>query len=168
MENHTTDILLRKATIADLPGITEIEHLSFVHAGERFSQKRVGYLIVNPRCMVTVVMQGECLLGWTAGIVWLRGRAPRGRIYALAVHPQSRGQRLGPRLLSDMIQSLRTRGAGRIFLEVRVDNAAAIRLYQAAGFRLCQLLPNYYGTGLPAQRMELPVELTAPSPVASP
>jgi ribosomal-protein-alanine N-acetyltransferase len=107
------------------------------------------------------------VLGWAAGLVWLRGREPWGRIYALAVHPQSRGKRLGPRLLNDMIQSLRARGAGRIFLEVRVDNHPAIRLYQSVGFQPCRLLVNYYGPNLPAQRMALPVP-TAPSPAASP
>jgi ribosomal-protein-alanine N-acetyltransferase len=150
------NILLRPATISDLPGITEVEHLSFVHAGERFTQKRVHYLIINPRSIVTVAVVHDRVLGWAAGLVWLRGREPWGRIYALAVHPQSRGQRLGPRLLDDMIQSLRVRGAGRIFLEVRVDNHSAIRLYKSVGFASCRVLHNYYGLNLPAQRMELP------------
>jgi ribosomal-protein-alanine N-acetyltransferase len=140
----------------DLPGITEVEHLSFVHAGERFSESRVRYLIVNPRAMVIVAVEGDRVLGWAAGLVWLRGVEPWGRIYALAVHPQSRGKRLGPRLLDQMIRSLRDRGGGRIFLEVRVDNDAAIRLYQAVGFRPCRLLSNYYGPELHAQRMALP------------
>ncbi len=141
---------------ADLAGITAVEELSFVHAGERFDADRVAYLIINPRSVVTVAMQGDQLLGWAAGIVWLRGREPWGRIYALAVHPLARGQRLGQRLLHEMIESLRARGAGRIFLEVRTDNHPAIRLYESAGFRTCRLLHNYYGKGLPGQRMELP------------
>ena len=154
----TAEIILRTAVASDLSGITEVEQLSFVHAGERFNSKRVRYLIVNPRSIVTVAVQGQRVLGWAAGLVWLRGREPWGRIYALAVHPQSRGQRLGPRLLNDMIQSLRDAGAGRIFLEVRVDNHAAIRLYHSLGFQTCQLLHNYYGPDLPAQRMALPVK----------
>jgi ribosomal-protein-alanine N-acetyltransferase len=147
---------LRKAIPADLPGITEVEQLSFVHAGERFTQKRVHYLILNPRSRVTVATDGDRILGWAAGLVWLRGREPWGRIYALAVHPQARGQRLGPRLLDEMIQSLRNRGAGRIFLEVRTDNRSAIGLYESVGFKTCRVLHNYYGPDLPAARMELP------------
>jgi len=154
------DLLLRRATLSDLPGITAVEHLSFVHAGERFTPKRVQYLIINPRSIVTVAVQGDRVLGWAAGFVWLRGREPWGRIYALAVHPDSRGQRVGVRLLGEMIRSLRNRGAGRIFLEVRVDNHSAIRLYQTVGFKTCRLLHNYYGQDLPAQRMELPTPTT--------
>jgi ribosomal-protein-alanine N-acetyltransferase len=150
------NVLLRPAILSDLPGITEVEHLSFVHAGERFTQERVHYLIINPRSIATVAVAEDRVLGWAAGLVWLRGREPWGRIYALVVHPRSRGQRLGPQLLDDMIQSLRTRGAGRIFLEVRTDNHAAIRLYESVGFASCRVLHNYYGPNLPAQRMELP------------
>jgi ribosomal protein S18 acetylase RimI-like enzyme len=146
-DKQPADLLLRRASIADLPGIAEVEQLSFVHAGERFSESRV--------------------LGWTAGLVWLRGREPWGRIYALAVHPHARGKRLGPRLLNQMIQSLRDRGARRIFLEVKVDNDLAIRLYQAVGFRPCRLLNHYYGPDLHAQRMALPAAME-PSPAASP
>jgi len=153
--DHPQSIHIRKAVPTDLPGITQVEQLSFVHAGERFENKRVHYLIINPRSIVKVAAREDRLVGWAAGIVWLRGREPWGRIYALAVHPQARGQRLGPRLLNDMIQSLRDRGAGRIFLEVRVDNDAAIRLYQSVGFKPCRLLQNYYGPDLPAHRMEL-------------
>jgi ribosomal-protein-alanine N-acetyltransferase len=166
-DKQPADLLLRRASIADLPGIAEVEQLSFVHAGERFSESRVRYLIVNPRSIVTVAVEDHRVLGWTAGLVWLRGREPWGRIYALAVHPHARGKRLGPRLLNQMIQSLRDRGARRIFLEVKVDNDLAIRLYQAVGFRPCRLLNHYYGPDLHAQRMALPAAME-PSPAASP
>lgn len=156
MDNASSKILLRPAMLSDLPGITEVENLSFVHAGERFSQRRVGYLIVNPRSTVTAAAAGPRILGWAAGLVWSRGPQPWGRIYALAVHPDARGMRLGPRLLLDMIAALRRRGSGRIFLEVRHDNASAIRLYHANGFAPCRQLPNYYGHGIAAVRMELP------------
>jgi ribosomal-protein-alanine N-acetyltransferase len=153
---ETTDIILRRAVASDLAGILEVEQLSFVHAGERFDRDRIKYLIINPRSIVTVVMRDQQLLGWAAGIVWLRGREPWGRVYALAVHPLARGQRLGLRLLTDMIDSLRARGAGRTFLEVRVDNDAAIRLYESVGFRTCRMLANYYGVNVGGQRMALP------------
>ena len=98
---------LRPAVVADLDGITEVENASFVHAGERFNNNRVQYLIVNPRSTVTVAERAGRLLGWAAGVVWTRGPVPWGRVYALAVGPQARGQRLGATLLADMIRSLR-------------------------------------------------------------
>jgi len=117
----SVEIQLRSALTSDLPGITAVEHLSFVHAGERFTPS--GFTI-SSSIPSDRDRGGPKRLGIRlgAGLVWLRGREPWGRIYALAVHPDARGQRLGQRLLGEMIQSLRNRGAGRIFLEVRVDN----------------------------------------------
>jgi ribosomal-protein-alanine N-acetyltransferase len=154
MPAHPPAIHLRPATPADLPGITIVEELSFVHAGERFSQRRLRNLLTNPRATITVAVSEDQVLGWAAGLIWTRGR-PWGRVYALAVHPDARGNRLGPRLLHDMIHSLRERGSQRIFLEVRPDNTPAVGLYKKTGFVSCRVLENYYGQGIPAQRMVL-------------
>jgi ribosomal-protein-alanine N-acetyltransferase len=154
MRPSDAPIRLRPATPADLPGITVVEELSFVHAGERFSQRRLRNLLTNPRATVTVANDGSRVLGWAAGLIWTRGQ-PWGRVYALAVHPDARGNRLGPQLLHDMIHALRGRGSGRIFLEVRPDNVPAVRLYEKTGFVTCRVLENYYGHGIPAQRMVL-------------
>jgi ribosomal protein S18 acetylase RimI-like enzyme len=62
-----------------------------------------------------------------------------------------------------MIDQLRSRGGQKIFLEVRTDNMAAVRLYEKAGFAVCKPLPNYYGPGIGGVRM-----VTAPWPSASP
>ncbi len=85
----------------------------------------------------------------------MRGKEPWGRVYALAISPEARGRRLGPRMLEQLIDALRGRGAGRIFLEVRPDNPA-VKLYEKFGFAACKTLPDYYGKGHPAQRMARP------------
>ena len=59
------------------------------------------------------------------------------------------------RLMAHMIDNLRRLGARRIFLEVRPDNHAAVRLYEKFGFVPCRRLENYYGHGHPALRMLL-------------
>jgi ribosomal-protein-alanine N-acetyltransferase len=153
--NSPPGTILRQATPADLAGIIEVESLSFVHAGERFTPKRVAYLLINPRCLVNIAANENKVLGWAAGLVWTRGKMPWGRVYALAVHPDARGQRLGQRLLHDMIDQLRSRGGAKIFLEVRSDNLTAVRLYEKAGFVMCKPLPNYYGVGIDGVRMVL-------------
>ncbi|MDP9172318.1 MAG: GNAT family N-acetyltransferase [Planctomycetota bacterium] len=151
---------LRGATPGDIPAIMEIENASFLHAGERFGERRVNYLIRSARAIVTVAEAGETqdagpnVLGWVVGFTWTRTSQPWGRIYALAIHPGARGRRLGPLLLEHMIQTLRQQGSKRIFLEVRPDNEVAVRLYEKLGFFLCRVLPDYYGAGQPAQRME--------------
>jgi ribosomal protein S18 acetylase RimI-like enzyme len=149
-------MLLRRATLADIPAIIDIEQSSFVHAGERFGQPRLEYLVGSPRLMVTVAENDATILAWSAAFTWTRTKTPWGRIYAIAVHPQSRGQRLGPQLMEHMIDSLKSRGAAILFLEVRPDNHAAINLYKKYGFTTCRELANYYGHNLPAIRMSRP------------
>ena len=150
------DIELRSAVPADIPAILDIEHHSFVHAGERFGQPRLEYLVSTPRVLVSVAQTDSTIHAWCAAFAWTRTQTPWGRIYALAVHPNSRGRRLGPRLMDHMIAELKSRGAATLFLEVRPDNHPAIALYTKLGFTTCRELPNYYGHNLPAIRMSRP------------
>ena len=147
---------MRAAVADDVPAIMEVERTSFEHAGERFGQPRVEYLIASPRAQVFVAESEGRVVGWAAGFVWLRGKEPWGRLYALAVDPSVRGKKVGARLMHHMLNTLKLLGAGRIFLEVRPDNDSAIRLYEKSGFAPCRLLHDYYGPGRPAQRMARP------------
>jgi ribosomal protein S18 acetylase RimI-like enzyme len=144
---------IRDARSTDVDDIVGIEHVSFVHAGERFGARRIRYLIQSPRALVRVAEADKKVLGWIAAFAVTRSPRPWGRIYALAVDPVTRGRRIGPRLLSSMIETLQQLGAGRIFLEVRPDNHAALKLYEKSGFVACRRLENYYGHGHPAVRM---------------
>jgi ribosomal-protein-alanine N-acetyltransferase len=151
--SHSSNVTLRPAVLGDVPAIMGIEAASFIHAGERFGERRVRYLISSPRALVTAAEADGRVLGWVVGFAWTRTREPWGRIYALAVDPSARGRRLGEKLLHQMIDALHAAGAQRIFLEVRPDNHAAVKLYKKAGFAQCRHLPNYYAPGIDAQRM---------------
>jgi ribosomal-protein-alanine acetyltransferase len=150
---HKTPINLRRATVDDVPAIAQIEELAFSHPAERFAARRIRYLISSPRATTLVGDLDGRVVGWAAGFVWTRTLEPWGRIYAVAVHPETRGQRLGSMLTRRLISELESRGARRFVLEVRPDNTAAVRLYERLGFTHCVLLPNYYATGLDARRM---------------
>lgn len=150
---HLPPVVLRPAEPSDAGGIERIEQASFVHAGERFNLRRIRYLLGTPRAIVRVAEIDGHVVGWVAGIL-SPGRPQKwGRIYALAVHPDARGRKLGPRLLREMVSELSNGGARQVFLEVRSDNLPAIKLYERAGFARCKELPNYYGSGIDAIRM---------------
>jgi ribosomal-protein-alanine N-acetyltransferase len=148
-------VIIRPALLADAPAIEQIEHASFIHAGERFGARRIRYLLTTPRAIVSVAEIDGRVVGWVVGLVAGTRREPWGRIYALAVHPEGRGRKIGPRLLDEMIATLRQQKAGRIYLEARTDNSPAIKLYERAGFVFCKALPHYYGPGVQASRMSL-------------
>lgn len=60
----------------------------------------------------------------------------------------SRGVGIGNRLLSDLIKRAVTTGCVEsIFLEVRVSNEPAIKLYEQSGFVRQSIRPRYYSNG---------------------
>jgi len=66
------------------------------------------------------------------------------QVLDLAVHLQERRKGLGRLLLSHMIETAASRDLESVWLEVRVSNAGAIRLYQDLGFVQVGVRRKYY------------------------
>jgi ribosomal-protein-alanine N-acetyltransferase len=147
---------IRAARDTDLAAILALERACFVRPGEWFNRRQVARLIGNPRAQVLVIQMGKHLAGWGASLVRQSSESLSGRVYALAVHGDCRGQGLGKKLFARLVAHLRRRGCRYICLEVRSDNAGAIGLYRKLGFAEEKLLPDYYGPGLHAWKMVLP------------
>jgi ribosomal-protein-alanine N-acetyltransferase len=79
-----------------------------------------------------------------AQIGFAQNGGPEWELENIAVLPEFRRHGLGRRLLSALIKQARLQGAERIFLEVRVSNLAAIRLYELAGFQQLGRRKGYY------------------------
>ena len=75
----------------------------------------------------------------------------------IAVLPGSRGHGLARDLVSDLVDHVRDLGADRMLLEVAADNAAAIALYESAGFEVISTRRAYYPDGVDALVMELAI-----------
>ncbi len=146
-------IRLRAAEARDIESILELETTCFARAEEIFNRRQVRYLIINPRA-ITVVAEGKGqMLGWTAGLLRHSRDYYSGRLYALAVHPDVQGKRIGKKLVSRILRELVARGARRISLEVHAENQKAIHLYRKLGFVDHEYLADYYGTGHHGLRM---------------
>lgn len=65
-------------------------------------------------------------------------------ITTIAVDPDQRGQKIGERLLMDIIEEGLARGAHRSTLEVRERNTVAHNLYLKYGFEDVAVRKNYY------------------------
>ncbi len=65
----------------------------------------------------------------------------------LAIDPEHRGQGLGSHLLEHVLKEAGLMGAKHCFLEVRVDNKAAIALYASHGFEPKGRRVGYYSDG---------------------
>ena len=83
------------------------------------------------------------LLGW-AGV---RVVGDEADIMTVGVIPAARRHGVGARLVAELLDLARGRGATLAYLEVRFDNAAARRLYGREGFDEVGIRRGYYDGG---------------------
>lgn len=137
--------IVRRATREDVPAAVGLEAVCF--SAHCLTKRRLRYLQQRPSAVFLVAEEGGRVIGEGIALVRRHKRGASGRIYSLAVDPACRGQRIGQRLLTAMLENLSARGVGRIYLEVEAANVPARRLYERNGFRAIGVLPNYYGQG---------------------
>jgi [ribosomal protein S18]-alanine N-acetyltransferase len=132
----------------DLDQVLEIEADSFSRPWTRshFLEE-----IASPFGFPTVaVLPG----GELAGYLCLKQVLDEAEILDVAVKRSMRGRRLGRLLVEHALRVSRERGAGLVFLEVRVGNIEAIALYRALDFREVGRRKRYYHNGEDAILME--------------
>ncbi|MBV1702759.1 MAG: GNAT family N-acetyltransferase [Hyphomicrobiales bacterium] len=131
---------IRHAEIDDLDALEHLENATFSY--NRLSRRSLRYYVTGKTATVLVAMQGGKLVAY--GLVSFRKNSPIARLYSLAVAHAASGLGLGRRLLAECEQTAIARGARAMQLEVREDNAAAIRLYQAMGYREYERVEEFY------------------------
>lgn len=91
-----------------------------------------GWLARGGACVVVAVLDGRDV--GLAGLVPDRLVPDELAVVTFWVDPAARGRGVGRALLADLERRGRALGAAALTLEVADDNAAAVRLYAAAGF----------------------------------
>lgn len=129
---------IRPMALADLPAVVEIDRLSFALAWSENSFRKE--LSENDQAHFFVAESAGRVVG-AAGYWFIVDEC---HISTLAVHPDWRRQGVGALLLQSLLQHARALGAVMATLEVRVSNAAAIRLYQKHGFAPNRRRRAYY------------------------
>jgi ribosomal protein S18 acetylase RimI-like enzyme len=78
--------------------------------------------------------------GYVGTVQGVMDRGPIGAIQNLGVVPSYRGLGLGRALVRRALEGFYQAGLRRVYLEVTAENAAAVRLYRAVGFRRAKTL----------------------------
>lgn len=112
----------------DITRVAEIERATF---SEPWSERVFAETIAADHVAGFAV---EDTAGALAGYAVCARVADQGEILNIAVVPHARGRGLGRELLEGMLEWFREHDVADVFLEVRRSNAAAIRLYERAGF----------------------------------
>ena len=125
---------------ADLPAVREIESLSFSNpwSDATFRGEIQNKGISFP--MIIVRPQDGRVVGYI--MYWqIRDEV---QINNVAVHPDFRGKGIGEAAMRLVLKEVREKGATFATLEVRVSNAAAVRLYEMLGFKILGTRKGYY------------------------
>jgi [ribosomal protein S18]-alanine N-acetyltransferase len=81
------------------------------------------------------------------GYAGLLVSADTADVQTLAVSPGRQRQGLGSALLAALVEEAQRRGIHEVLLEVRADNAPALRLYARHGFEQIARRRGYYRAG---------------------
>ena len=135
--------MIRAATVADADAIAALLDA----CGQNWTLDHVRSELARETGRHLVREDGRgTILGWITEDV--------AEIDMLAVHPSARRSGLGRELLDAWEADVRTRGASKVWLDVRPSNGAALRLYQGAGYRSTGRRPRYYHDGEDALLLE--------------
>ena len=95
----------------------------------------------SPLSVLVTSQQGRKIVGFALGRVVV----DEGELYQIGVLPELRRQGIAERLLTELHERMRERGAVCCFLEVRSRNSGAIALYQKLGYSQISVRRGYYG-----------------------
>jgi [ribosomal protein S18]-alanine N-acetyltransferase len=83
------------------------------------------------------------------------GFVKKGHVVSIAILEEHRGKKVGTILMEEAINGLVSRRTEEVYLEVRVSNSAAIKMYEKLNFKVRSRLKTYYRDGEDAFLMAL-------------
>jgi [ribosomal protein S18]-alanine N-acetyltransferase len=131
---------LRMMTTADVDAVLRLEAALF--GEEAWSREMLtGELSQQPASRHYLVAEDERGLSGYAGLL---ASGAQSDVLTIAVATGSWGRGIGSALLAALLAEARRRGCTEMFLEVRVDNTRAQRLYKWWGFAEIGIRRGYY------------------------
>lgn len=142
--------VFRLAVVEDLPELLALEQQCFTT--DRLTSRSFQWMINRAHGQLWVADRHGQLLGY-AVVLFHRGTS-LARLYSLAIAEQARGSGLGKQLLERIEACALAHDCAYLRLEVRIDNPAAIALYERNGYRRFALIHDYYQDHADALRLE--------------
>jgi ribosomal-protein-alanine N-acetyltransferase len=124
------DVSVARAEAAAVPTLAGLQALCF--PDDPWGSMALARLLALPGSLALVAVAAE--EGEPVGFALLRMAAGEAELLSLGVRPQMRRRGVARRLLAATLREARAAGSETLFLEVAVDNGAALALYRATGF----------------------------------
>ena len=134
----------RIASVSDAPLLTALHAECFGDASWSLTQ------ITDSLALTTTYALIASEAGVPHGFIFCQIAAGEADILTLCVAPSARRKGAAHLLLETLLAEVRGQHVQRVFLEVAVDNKAALALYQRAGFLSTGIRKNYYHRGAAA------------------
>lgn len=147
----TAAVRVRRAELSDLDDLVALENNTFDH--DLLSRAQYRRHLDSDSALVLVASANHRRFLGTA-VVFFRKGSRVARLYSIASKPAARGKGVGTALLEAVEAAARQRRCESVRLEVRDDNAGAIRLYERHGYRHIGHYSHYYEDGSHAWRFE--------------
>jgi ribosomal-protein-alanine N-acetyltransferase len=153
------DYIIRRCERNDLPAVIDINMAALPeHYSDYFFESILREL---PEGFIIAELNGK-----TAGYIMCKiefgfsnfrklGFVKKGHVVSVAVLEEHRGKGLGKALMLEGINGVMEKKADEIYLEVRISNISAIKMYQKLGFDTKSRLRSYYRDGEDAYLMAL-------------
>ena len=132
-----TSISFNKLTSVEIPSVLSIEEQNSDYP---WSQLQFTTSIENSNNLCYCISFNGKTIGYLIAMLALDS----ADILNIGIEPDFQRQGYGTGLLNQLIEELRKRHIGEIFLEVRVGNKLAIQFYKNQGFKEISVRKNYY------------------------
>jgi len=136
-----TAMLIRTATAEDIPGLILLAQKSATAAHWTEAQYRAALLGESPR---RIILVAQIAPGTVSGFLVGSEVAGEWELENVVVDSAAQGRGLGAKLLNELLENAKNRGAHCVHLEVRRSNSAARALYEKCGFQVSGRRPGYY------------------------
>lgn len=132
------EIKIRRMAPGDIPAAAELEARNF---SLPWSKKGFADALKQPD---NIFLVSEMADGTIAAYCGLYAAADEGEITNVAVSEQVRRRGIGFSIVAEMLRQAKAQGIRQVFLEVRLSNISAQKLYEKAGFVPCGTRRGFY------------------------
>lgn len=153
------DYVIRRCEFEDIPRVIEVNMKNLPeHYSDYFFESLLNEL---PEAFIVAEINNE-----TVGYIMCKtefgfsnfkrlGFVKKGHVVSVAVNAEHRGKGLGKALMEEAISAMAARKCDEVYLEVRVSNTPAVKLYEKLNFIIKSRLRGYYRDGEDAYLMAL-------------
>lgn len=142
--------MIRPARVSDIDSLIAIENRCFTT--DRLSRRSFRHMLTKGHATTLLEEQDGVVRGYI--MLLFHAGTSLARIYSIAVDPQHRGAGVARQLVLAAEAAAEEQACIVVRLEIRVDNASSIKLFQSLGYRQFGTYRDYYEDHTDALRFE--------------